>query len=213
MPDRTGCSLGCSCPHPWPHSASPIRSLAVSSVAACLMQPSRGRTRPRSMRQAPGTVALLLVTFSVLAGCSSQHPASQGRHRGYLRAAPAESHRSGVRGLRPGGHSADHGPAVGDGTVTGTLVLENSALPGTHVLPTGRVVAVSAGGSWYTVSVRGNGRYRLSLPPGTYQLAAYTPIVRVHGAEVPCEATQAVQVTAGATTSGIEVVCLIPEPL
>jgi hypothetical protein len=73
----------------------------------------------------------------------------------------------------------------------------------------GRVVAESTDGSRYTALVDGNGHYTISLPPGTYQVTGYSPLVRSDGGEMQCRALHAVQVTAGTTTTGIDVICSI----
>jgi polysaccharide lyase family 4-like protein len=103
------------------------------------------------------------------------------------------------------------------GTVTGTLVRVGGPiqlLDGVPAAPTavplpGRVVAESTDGSRYTASVDRSGHYTISLPPGTYQLTGYSPLVRGFGAEVQCRSAHAVQVTAGTTTTGIDVICSV----
>jgi hypothetical protein len=50
-----------------------------------------------------------------------------------------------------------------------------------------------------------NGHYTISLPPGTYQLTGYSPLMG--GGEMQCRATHEVQVTAGTTTTDIDVIC------
>ena len=103
------------------------------------------------------------------------------------------------------------------GTVTGTLVRVGGpvqlldgvpAAPNPVPLP-GRVVAESTDGSRYTASVDTNGHYTISLPPGTYRLTGYSPLMRGDDAEMQCRAPHAVQVTAGTTTTGIDVICSI----
>jgi Polysaccharide lyase family 4, domain II len=73
----------------------------------------------------------------------------------------------------------------------------------------GRVVAESTDGSRYTASVDTNGHYTISLSPGTYRLTGYSPLVRSDDSEMQCRAPHAVQVTAGTTTTGIDVICSI----
>jgi hypothetical protein len=103
------------------------------------------------------------------------------------------------------------------GTVTGTLVRVGGPISLRAGVPTapsavplpGRVVAESTDGSRYTASVDQSGHYTISLPPGTYQLTGYSPLVRGDGVEMQCRAAHAVQVTAGTTTPGIDVICSI----
>jgi hypothetical protein len=104
---------------------------------------------------------------------------------------------------------------VATGTVTGSLVRVGGPIPlGLRLPPApvplpGRVIAESTDGSRYTASVDTSGHYTISLPPGTYQLTGYSPLVRADGAEMQCHAAHAVQVTAGTTTTGIDVICSI----
>jgi hypothetical protein len=102
------------------------------------------------------------------------------------------------------------------GTVTGTLVrvggpvLLGTTDPAASTVPLpGRVVAESRDGSRYEASVDQSGHYTISLPPGTYQLTGYSPLVRSDGAEMQCRAAHPVQVTTGTTTTGIDVICSI----
>ena len=73
----------------------------------------------------------------------------------------------------------------------------------------GRVVAESPDGSRNTATADKSGHYTISLPPGTYQLTGYSPLARGDGVEMQCRATNAVQVTAGTTTTGIDVICSV----
>ncbi len=69
----------------------------------------------------------------------------------------------------------------------------------------GHVVAESADGSRHTAPVDRNGHYTISLPPGTYQLTGYSPLMG--GGQMQCRATHEVQVSAGTTTTDIDVIC------
>lgn len=102
------------------------------------------------------------------------------------------------------------------GTVTGTLVRVGGPVrlgttdPAASRVPLpGRVVAVGTDGSRYTAAVDQSGHYTISLPPGTYQLTGHSPLVRSDDVEMQCRAAHAVQVTAGTTTTGIDVICSI----
>jgi hypothetical protein len=55
-----------------------------------------------------------------------------------------------------------------------------------------------------------NGRFRLSLLPGTYRLTGYSPLVRANGAQMSCAALHPVRVTAGKTRRDVDVLCSIP---
>lgn len=95
-------------------------------------------------------------------------------------------------------------------TVTGTLVRVGGPAPGSPVPLPGRIVAIRTDGSRYTAAAGSHGRYQLALPPGTYQLAGYSPLVHANSAEVRCAAEHAIHVSARASVVGIEVVCSIP---
>jgi hypothetical protein len=93
--------------------------------------------------------------------------------------------------------------------VTGALVRVGGPPPGAAVPLTGQVSAISSSGARYAVTVGKSGRYRLSLPPGTYRLTGRSPMVHVNGAEMQCNGVRAVHVTARADSSGLNVVCSI----
>ncbi len=52
-----------------------------------------------------------------------------------------------------------------------------------------------------------DGRFRMSLPPGSYQLSGSSPKVLLNGSAVQCSAARPVQITAHRTTRGIKVTC------
>lgn len=94
------------------------------------------------------------------------------------------------------------------GTVSGQFIRVGGPAPGSAVPLPGHVVAVDPAGTRLTVTVGKNGRFRLSLPAGTYRLAGYSPLIGSGQAE--CTAAHAVRVRTGMTTRGIPVVCSIP---
>jgi hypothetical protein len=104
------------------------------------------------------------------------------------------------------GHHATPAP----GTVTGTLIRVGGPAPGAAIPLPGRVVAMSSAGVRFSAAVPRNGRYRLSLPPGTYQLTGYSPLVYSGGSELRCVAARAVHLASGQTAPGVDVVCSIP---
>jgi len=87
------------------------------------------------------------------------------------------------------------------GTVTGVLVSAGGPAPGAPVPLPGQVVAVSTDGSRHTATAGRSGRYRLSLPPGTYRLTGHSPMVRSEGTEMLCTGAHAIHVTARTTES------------
>lgn len=90
------------------------------------------------------------------------------------------------------------------GEVTGRFVRSGGPAPGSPVPLPGTITARSARGDDITVDVGANGRFRLSLPPGTYHLTGRSPLV----AGV-CRATGTVVLTADKSVSGADVVCTI----
>jgi outer membrane protein assembly factor BamB len=96
------------------------------------------------------------------------------------------------------------------GTVAGTLVRIGGPAPGSPVPLPGRVVAIGSAGARFTTAVGTNGRFRLSLLPGTYRLTGYSPLVRANGAQMSCAALHPVHVTADKTRRDVDVVCSIP---
>jgi hypothetical protein len=93
------------------------------------------------------------------------------------------------------------------GTVTGTLIFGG---PVGRIGPVpGHVVAANSASGQFTVTAGDNGRFRLYLPPGRYQLTGHSPKVTLNGAEVECYATSPVHVTARKTTRGIKVTCAL----
>jgi hypothetical protein len=97
---------------------------------------------------------------------------------------------------------------VATGTVAGTLERVGGPAP-THVPLPGRVVAVASTGARFTVSVGNSGRFKLSVPPGSYHLTGYSPQVLSDGAEMQCSARNAVRVKAGNVSPNVHVVCPI----
>jgi len=98
---------------------------------------------------------------------------------------------------------------VAHGTVAGTLESEGGAAPGPPVPLPGRVVAATSAGARFTVTVGNNGRFRLSLPAGTYHLIGYSPMVRSNGAEMRCSAGHPVRVRVARLSSNVHVGCSI----
>jgi hypothetical protein len=101
------------------------------------------------------------------------------------------------------------------GTVTGIFLMAghpaNDTNPnGVRVPLAGHVIATSIAGARTTVRTGKSGRFTMLLPPGTYHLAGYTSQVHADSHQLPCFAVRPVQVKAGKSTRGIEVVCSVP---
>lgn len=91
------------------------------------------------------------------------------------------------------------------GTVAGTLIFGGPV--GRFGPVPGQVVAANPAGAQFTVTAGDDGRFRLYLPPGSYQLTGHSPKVTLNGAEVECRAGHPIHVTARTTTRGIKVTC------
>jgi hypothetical protein len=101
-------------------------------------------------------------------------------------------------------------PAKTRATVAGTLVRVGGPAPGAAVPLPGRVTAIGSAGARFTVTVGNNGRFSLMLPPGTYPLIGYSPLVWANSAKMRCTAQRSVQVTTGKLMRDVDVVCSIP---
>jgi hypothetical protein len=90
------------------------------------------------------------------------------------------------------------GCAAGHGTVAGLFVMVGGPGAGvTAVRLPGRVVATNTAGQHFTAAVSSRGRFTINLPPGTYQLAGYSPRVHVNNREMRCLAARPVHVRSG----------------
>jgi len=88
----------------------------------------------------------------------------------------------------------------------GTLVFGG---PGPVRPVPGQVVAVSSAGTRSGVTVGDDGRFRMSLPPGSYQLTGHSPKVLLNGDQVKCSAVRSVKIIARRTTRDIQVACTL----
>jgi hypothetical protein len=98
-------------------------------------------------------------------------------------------------------------------TATGMLVRVGgpptlSGPPPSLPLP-GTVIARNAAGQQFTATAGNDGRFKLSLPPGRYQLTGHSPQVWVNNQQMLCSAQDAIQVTKHRPLHNIWVVCSI----
>ena len=93
------------------------------------------------------------------------------------------------------------------GTVTGTLIFGGPA--GDRGPVPGQVMAANSASGQFTATTGDDGRFRLYLPPGNYQFTGHSPQVTLNGAEVQCNATHPIHVTAHKTTRDIKVACYL----
>jgi hypothetical protein len=95
-------------------------------------------------------------------------------------------------------------------TVTGLLVRVGGPAPGAPVPLPGTVVARTAAGAQFAATTGKDGRFQLSLPPGTYRLTGHSPQVMGDGQQTLCRAARAVRVTRHKPVPHIWVVCSVP---
>lgn len=95
-------------------------------------------------------------------------------------------------------------------TVTGLLVRVGGPAPGSPVPLPGTVLAQTAAGDQFTTTTDNDGRFRLSLPPGSYRLTGHSPQVMGDGQQALCRAMRPVRVTGHKPVHHIWVVCSVP---
>src|SRR5215467_10883445 len=106
--------------------------------------------------------------------------------------------------------SSGKAPGLGrDGLVIGLILMVCGPAQWVHDRLPGRVIARSATGWRFTVTVGAIGRFEFRLPPGTNGLTGYSPRVRVNHTEMRCDASHPVHVRAGRSTRG-DVYCSLP---
>jgi hypothetical protein len=98
-------------------------------------------------------------------------------------------------------------------TVTGLLIRVGGPVTPDHPqnrlpLP-GTVVARNAAGGTFTATTGTDGRFQLSLPPGTYRLTGHSPQVIVNNRQESCVALRPAHVTMRSPLRSIWVVCSI----
>jgi hypothetical protein len=105
------------------------------------------------------------------------------------------------------------GQPAGGQTVTGMLVrvggpTTKSGPPPALPLP-GTIVARNGAGQQFTATAGNDGRFDLSLPPGTYRLTGHSPQVWVNNQQMLCTAQAAIHVTKRQALHKIWVICSI----
>jgi hypothetical protein len=92
-------------------------------------------------------------------------------------------------------------------TVSGTFVRVGGPPPGAPFPLPGKITARSDTGATFTVSTGSSGRFKLSLPPGTYHVTGRSPLIQ--GGKTVCAAAKELHVTATASGGSVTVVCSI----
>jgi len=93
-------------------------------------------------------------------------------------------------------------------TVPGTFVRVGGPAPGSPVPLPGTITARAATGETFTAAAGRDGRFKLSLPPGTYRVTGRSPLMQ--SGQMICAATAQLHVTRGQPARPVTVVCSIP---
>jgi hypothetical protein len=91
--------------------------------------------------------------------------------------------------------------------VSGTFVRVGGPSPGSPVPLPGTITARAVSGEAFTAKVSSTGRFKLSLPPGTYHVTGRSPLIQ--GGKMVCAATKELHVTARASGDSVTVVCSV----
>jgi hypothetical protein len=93
-------------------------------------------------------------------------------------------------------------------TVAGTFVRVGGAAPGSPFPLPGTITARTATGETFTAMAGRDGRFKLSLPPGTYHVTGRSPLMQ--SGQMICAATAELHVSRGQPARPVSVVCSIP---
>lgn len=108
----------------------------------------------------------------------------------------------GIAGLAGCGNPGDHQ------TVPGTFVRVGGPAPGSPVPLPGTITAKTARGETFAATAARDGRFKLSLPPGTYRVTGSSPLMQ--SGQMICAATAELHVSRGHPVRPVTVVCSIP---
>jgi hypothetical protein len=92
--------------------------------------------------------------------------------------------------------------------VTGRFVRVGGPAPGSPVPLPGTITARAATGQTFTATAGTNGRFKLSLPPGTYRVTGRSPLMQ--SGQMICDATARLRIARGKAAAPVTVVCSIP---
>jgi hypothetical protein len=93
-------------------------------------------------------------------------------------------------------------------TVPGAFVRVGGPAPGSPAPLPGTITARTAMGKTFTATAGRDGRFTLSLPPGTYQVTGRSPLMQ--SGQMICAAAAELQVSRGQPARHVTVVCSIP---
>lgn len=100
-----------------------------------------------------------------------------------------------------GGHPGYHQ------TVPGTFVRVGGPAPGSPFPLSGTVTARAATGETFTATAGRDGRFKLSLPPGSYRVTGRSPLVQ--SGQMMCAAAEKLHVSRGQPARSVTVICSI----
>lgn len=92
-------------------------------------------------------------------------------------------------------------------TVPGTFVVAGGPPPGSPRPLSGTITARAASGQTFTATAGRNGRFTLSLPPGSYRVTGRSPLMQ--SGQMICAATSGLRVARGESARPVTVVCSI----
>jgi hypothetical protein len=92
-------------------------------------------------------------------------------------------------------------------TVPGTFERVGGPPPGAPFPLPGTITARAAAGETFTVTASQDGRFKLSLPPGRYQVTGRSPLI--DSGEATCTAAKELHVIRGRPAPAVTVVCSV----
>jgi len=93
-------------------------------------------------------------------------------------------------------------------TVPGRFVRVGGPAPGLPFPLPGTITARAATGETFTATAGRDGRFKLSLPPGTYRVTGRSPLMQ--SGHMTCAATAELHISRGQIARPVTVVCSIP---
>jgi hypothetical protein len=92
-------------------------------------------------------------------------------------------------------------------TVPGTFERVGGPAPGAPFPLPGTITARTATGQTFTATAGQGGRFKLSLPPGSYQVTGRSPLI--DSGQAPCPATAKLRVSRGQPARSVTVICSV----
>lgn len=92
-------------------------------------------------------------------------------------------------------------------TVPGTFVRVGGPAPGSPFPLPGTITARAATGETFTATAGQNGRFKLSLPPGSYRVTGRSPLMQ--SGQMICAATAQLHISHSQPARSVTVICSI----